>query len=134
MALLKAASRRGIWLPLVLDEPFERLDAGSTAALAAVLENFCRDGHQVVVLTAQRAAAEQLASHGAMVHDVLSLRGKRPTISSTPSPTPPTRETVVETRRAITKRRKATQPHKVRPARPSNGEPLNEARGKSDAA
>ena len=36
-----------------LDEPFERLDARGTAALVAVLDVFCRQGHQVFVFTRQ---------------------------------------------------------------------------------
>ena len=57
LALLAAASRQGVWLPLVLDEPFERLDARGTAALAAVLDDFGRQGHQVLVFTGRQAAA-----------------------------------------------------------------------------
>jgi hypothetical protein len=74
LSLLSAASRQGIWLPLVLDEPFERLDARSTASLAAVLDVFCRQGHQVIVFTCKQDAAERLASVGAAVHTIASLR------------------------------------------------------------
>ncbi|HVT29812.1 MAG TPA: ABC transporter ATP-binding protein, partial [Lacipirellulaceae bacterium] len=74
LALLSAASRHGVWLPLVLDEPFERLDARGTAALAAVLEGFSRRGHQVLVFTRQKEAAERLASVGADTHDIFGLR------------------------------------------------------------
>lgn len=74
MTLLSAASRQGVWLPLVLDEPFERLDSRGTAALVAVLDGFCRLGHQVLIFTRQREAAERLASVGAVVHDIVNLR------------------------------------------------------------
>ena len=74
LALLSAASRHGVWLPLVLDDPFERLDARATAALAAVLEGFSRQGHQVLVFTRRKEAAERLAAVGAEVHDMMSLR------------------------------------------------------------
>lgn len=70
LALLSAASRHGIHLPLVLDEPFERLDASGTAALAAVLADFCHQGHQVLVFTGQRLAAQQLISVGAKLHEL----------------------------------------------------------------
>jgi uncharacterized protein YhaN len=73
LALLEVASRQGVWLPLVLDEPFERLDARSTAALAAVLDDFGRQGHQVLVFTGGLTAA-RLASVGAAMHDLVALR------------------------------------------------------------
>jgi DNA repair exonuclease SbcCD ATPase subunit len=74
LALLSAAARQGVWLPLVLDDPFLRLDARATASIAAVLDAFCRQGHQVIVFTGQQAAAERLASLGAAVRDIASLR------------------------------------------------------------
>ncbi|HEX4413332.1 MAG TPA: hypothetical protein VH107_06860 [Lacipirellulaceae bacterium] len=72
--LLSAASRKGIWLPLVLDEPFERLDGRSTAALVAVLDVFCRQGHQVFVFTRKQDATDRLASVGAAVRNIAALR------------------------------------------------------------
>jgi DNA repair exonuclease SbcCD ATPase subunit len=74
LTLLSAASRKGVWLPLVLDEPFERLDARATAALVAVLDAFCRQGHQVFVFTRKQDATERLASVGAAVRSIASLR------------------------------------------------------------
>ncbi len=74
LALLTTASRHGIWLPLVLDDPFERLDARATTALAAVLEGFSRQGHQILVFTQQREAAERLAAVGAEMCDMINLR------------------------------------------------------------
>jgi hypothetical protein len=74
LALLTAASRHGVWLPLVLDDPFERLDARATAALAAVLEGFSRQGHQVLLFTQRKDAAERLAAVGAEMCDMLELR------------------------------------------------------------
>ena len=74
LALLTAASKHGVWLPLVLDDPFERLDARATAALAAVLEAFGRQGHQVVLFTQRTDAAERLAAVGAEMCNMLDLR------------------------------------------------------------
>jgi hypothetical protein len=74
LALLTTASRHGVWLPLVLDDPFERLDARATAALAAVLEGFGRQGHQVLLFTQRKDAAERLASVGAEISDIVDLR------------------------------------------------------------
>jgi hypothetical protein len=99
LASLRAASRQGIWLPLVLDEPFERLDARGAAALAAVLDAFCRQGHQVLVFTGQRAAAERLASYGGTAHDILSRRNANTTTNAQATGSEPTRRATVRKRR-----------------------------------
>ncbi len=83
LSLLSAASRKGVWLPLVLDEPFERLDARGTAALVAVLDVFCRHGHQVFVFTRKQDATERLSSVGAAVHRMASLRQWRGELEAT---------------------------------------------------
>ena len=74
LGLLSLAAERGVRLPLLLDDPTARLDARSTAALAAVLDDFCRRGHQVLLFTSQPAAVERLASIGVAVRDMESLR------------------------------------------------------------
>ena len=76
LALLTALGRYGARLPLVLDEPFARLDARAAAALVDVLDVFSRRGHQVLVLTAHREAAERLAALGATIHNMLALPGR----------------------------------------------------------
>jgi uncharacterized protein YhaN len=133
LALLQAASRHGIWLPLVLDEPFERLDARGAASLAGVLDRFCRLGHQVIVFTSQREAAERLASCGAVVHDILNLRGKQPRFA-TSSSTGPTANgpTMVVKRRPAKRRKSVERSAKVRSARPGGGE--KSSSDQSDAA
>ncbi|MCI0332023.1 MAG: hypothetical protein L0228_02205 [Planctomycetes bacterium] len=133
LALLQAASRQGIWLPLVLDEPFERLDARGAAALAAVLNDFCRHGHQVLVFTGQREATDRLASHGAAVHDILNLRGKRaPTSAAPPIETNSSAPSTVVKRRPAKRRKSADRTTPVRTARPLNGE--SSSTDQSDAA
>jgi DNA repair exonuclease SbcCD ATPase subunit len=94
LSLLSAASRKGVWLPLVLDEPFERLDARGTAALVAVLDVFCRQGHQVFVFTRKQDATERLASVGAAVHNIASLRRWGTEVSAPVTYIPP-RETAI---------------------------------------
>jgi DNA repair exonuclease SbcCD ATPase subunit len=133
LALLQAASRQGIWLPLVLDEPFERLQVRDVAALAAVLDSFCRLGHQVIVFTSQREAAECLSSNAATVHDILNLRGKRPPGFSTspPNASNPVSPTTLK-RRPAKRRKSVVRSTKARTAPPNGGEksPSNQ----SDAA
>jgi recombinational DNA repair ATPase RecF len=77
LALVSALARHGARLPLVLDEPFVRMDARSAAALVDVLHGFAARRQQVLVFTAEREAAERCASLGANVIDMPSLQGER---------------------------------------------------------
>jgi uncharacterized protein YhaN len=74
LALHAAAAQHGAWLPLVLDEPFIRLDGHGIASLAAVLDGFARQGHQILIFTGQQAATERLLSLGINVNDIAGLR------------------------------------------------------------
>jgi uncharacterized protein YhaN len=134
LALLSAARRQAIRLPLVLDEPFERLDARGAAALAVVLDDFSRQGHQVIVFTGQRAAAERLASVGAAVHDIINLR-RRPgenvpaTVVAEQQHVPP--HPTVAKKRKSKKRRAGTQRIEKPATRTLDGKSTGE---RSDAA
>ncbi len=74
LAMASAASRQGVNLPLVIDDPFVRLDTQAITALAAVLEHFSRQGHQIVVFTSRHDAAERLTALGCRVENLLNLR------------------------------------------------------------
>jgi Domain of unknown function (DUF4332) len=74
LSLVAACSRHGVRLPLVLDEPFLRLDHRATAALAAMLDDFGRRGHQVLLFTGTREAAARLASLGTVRHHMADLQ------------------------------------------------------------
>ena len=74
LALVGAFSRRGIQLPLVLDEPFLRQDAASSAAMAGVLAEFARSGQQVLVFTEDLDALHRFQTLHCRVFDVASLR------------------------------------------------------------
>jgi uncharacterized protein YhaN len=133
LALLQVASEHGIWLPLVLDEPFERLDARAAATLAGVLETFCKQGHQVMVFTANREAVERLTSAGATVHDVLHLRerGSAPKAAS-PKAASGNRP-AISTKRRPAKRRKSIE-RSQNDASPRNSGDNTPRADRSDAA
>ena len=76
LALVSALGRHGARLPLVLDEPFARLDARSSAAMVDVLHAFTARGQQVLVFTAEREAAERCGSLGAMCSTCSRLRSE----------------------------------------------------------
>ncbi len=77
LALVSACEGRGVRLPVVLDEPFLRLDGRDTAALAAVLADFARCGSQVLVFTSERAVANRFNALGMHVQDMHDLRTGR---------------------------------------------------------
>lgn len=51
LALVSSYARRGVTLPLVLDDVLVNFDMGRAKAAAAVLRDFARQGHQVLVFT-----------------------------------------------------------------------------------
>jgi len=79
LALVGSYAQRGIRLPLILDEPFLRQDSASAAAMAGVLEEFARAGHQLLVFTEDRDAQRRFSSLGTQIFDLESLRRKRVT-------------------------------------------------------
>ena len=73
LAMLTACGQRGIRLPLIMDDPFQRLDGRETTALTAVIDEFARRGQQLLLFTAQPSAVERFAALGAQLHDMASL-------------------------------------------------------------
>jgi uncharacterized protein YhaN len=51
LALVAAYGRRGIHLPMILDDVFVNFDAGRTRTACAVLRDFAKQGHQLLVFT-----------------------------------------------------------------------------------
>jgi uncharacterized protein YhaN len=51
LALVAAYARRGIHLPMILDDVFVNFDAGRTKTACAVLRDFAKQGHQLLVFT-----------------------------------------------------------------------------------
>ena len=51
LALVSAYARRGIHLPMILDDVFVNFDAGRTKTACAVLREFAKQGHQLMVFT-----------------------------------------------------------------------------------
>jgi len=51
LALVSAYARRGIHLPMILDDVFVNSDVGRTKTACAVLRDFAKEGHQLLVFT-----------------------------------------------------------------------------------
>lgn len=83
-ALISSLRRHGVRLPVVLDEPFARLDARTAAALVDVLDGLATRGHQVLVFTGRQEAARRFAEIGARVHEMAELQGVRPVTAAQP--------------------------------------------------
>ena len=62
LALVAAYARRGTRLPLVLNDAFGSIDTQGIAAAATVLCEFCRHGHQVLLLTRHLHVADRFRS------------------------------------------------------------------------
>lgn len=76
-ALVSAFRRQGVDLPLVIDEPFVRLDRRAIATRCETLFELGSHGQQALVFTARRDAAERFAELGATRHDMTQLREPR---------------------------------------------------------
>jgi energy-coupling factor transporter ATP-binding protein EcfA2 len=80
LALVGSLSHRGMHLPLILDEPFLRQDAVASAAMAGLLVEFSRAGHQVLVFTEDLDALQRFESLNSHVLDLARLRRQIPVI------------------------------------------------------
>ncbi|MGD9633005.1 MAG: hypothetical protein AB7G28_04320 [Pirellulales bacterium] len=83
-SLVSSLRRHGVRLPMVLDEPFARLDARTAAALVDLLDVLAARGHQVLVFTGRQEVAQRFEEIGANVHEMAQLQGVRPAASAKP--------------------------------------------------
>ena len=79
LSLVSSYAQRGVHLPLILDEPFLQQDAAETAAMAGVLDEFSRAGHQLLVFTEDREAKRRFATLSATLFDLEGIRRTNPT-------------------------------------------------------
>ena len=85
-SLVGSYAQRGILLPLILDEPFLRLDDAQAAAMAGVLDEFARAGHQLLLFTENREAQRRFSTLGTKLFDLEALRQEKPAYATNPSP------------------------------------------------
>jgi len=99
LALVSSYANRNINLPLILDEPFLRLDAAAAAVMAGVLEEFARAGHQLLVFTEDYRVRRSLESLSCRVFDLDKVRrsGDTPAPASSQTSTHPVGETLDDT-------------------------------------
>lgn len=73
LSLVTAQRNQGVQLPLVLDEPFARMNEHQAIATASVLDDFARAGNQVLVFTGRADAVERFRSAGQTVVEMRQL-------------------------------------------------------------
>jgi|GEM_PF-1361793 len=99
LSLASSYARRGIHLPLVLDEPFLQQNSAQAAVMAGVLDEFARAGHQLFVFTEDREAFQRCSTLNATLFNIEALRSTQPV--APPSPTthhPPLTTPTISTR------------------------------------
>jgi energy-coupling factor transporter ATP-binding protein EcfA2 len=62
LALVAAYARRGTRLPLILNDAFANIDNPGVATAAAVLRDYCQQGHQVLLFTRHQHVADRFRS------------------------------------------------------------------------
>lgn len=89
LSIIARYAEQGIELPLVLDEPFLRLDAAEAAIMAGVLEEFAAAGHQLLVFTGDREACRRFETLGVAVRRLGTPAPAAPASRPTKATSPP---------------------------------------------
>jgi uncharacterized protein YhaN len=99
LALVSAYARRGIHLPMILDDVFVNYDAGRTRTACSVLQAFARQGHQLLVFTCHEHVWRMFQDikvdcrripnrHGDVVEEVVEEPAPLPEPEAVPEPIP----------------------------------------------
>ncbi len=102
LALITSFARRGVQLPLVLDDVLVNFDVGRARAAALVLRDFAKEGHQILIFTCHehisklfkniKAEVRQLPDNGrpqdTIAPDPMLKRPRRPRPESPAEPEP----------------------------------------------
>ncbi len=98
LALLSAYARRGVHVPLVLDDVLVNFDVGRAKAAAVLLRDFARHGHQILVFTCHehiaklfkqiKAEVRQLPDNANPQGDIETDPAAKPVRRSRPEPVP----------------------------------------------
>jgi uncharacterized protein YhaN len=107
LALVAAYGRRGIRLPMILDDVFVNFDAVRTRTACAVVRDFARQGHQVLLFTCHehvwrmfqelKVDARRLPNRFGVVEETIEFQRPEPEPESVLAIAPPEAEIVVPT-------------------------------------
>jgi uncharacterized protein YhaN len=110
MALAACYARRGAVLPMVLDDVLVNFDADRAAAAAAVLCDFARAGHQLIVFTCHEHISKIFAALGVPISCLPTIQhGQRATISFKMPDELPEQEIKPSRRRSASRRKAAAK-------------------------
>ena len=82
LALVAAYARRGTRLPLILNDAFANIDNPGVATAAAVLRDYCQQGHQVLLFTRHQHVADRFRSLDVPVRQLPAF--DRPQVAAAP--------------------------------------------------
>jgi hypothetical protein len=99
LALVSAYGRRGIHLPMILDDVFVNFDAGRTRTACSVLRDFAKQGHQLLVFTCHEHVWQMFKEikvdcrripnrHGKLDEEVQETAQPEPAPTPAPEPVP----------------------------------------------
>ncbi len=100
LALVSAYARRGIHLPMILDDVFVNFDAGRTRTACAVLRDFAKQGHQLLVFTCHEHVWNMFKELKADTRRIPSRFGEVDEPADEPQPEPVVDEVAVEAEEA----------------------------------
>jgi len=88
LALVAAYGRRGIHLPMILDDVFVNYDAGRTRTACAVLRQFAKQGHQLLVFTCHEHVWQMFKDIGVDCRRIPNRHGNMEEHFDEPQPEP----------------------------------------------
>ncbi|MFO0789770.1 MAG: AAA family ATPase [Pirellulales bacterium] len=88
LALVAAYARRGIHLPMILDDVFVNYDAGRTRTACAVLRDFAKQGHQLMVFTCHEHVWQMFKDISVDCRRIPNRHGEEEELLDAPQPEP----------------------------------------------
>jgi hypothetical protein len=96
LALVSAYSRRGIHLPMILDDVFVNFDAGRTKTACAVLRDFAKQGHQLLVFTCHEHVWRMFGELKVDIRRIPNRHGEVEEVVEEPQPEPMPQPVAIE--------------------------------------
>ncbi len=88
LALVAAYARRGIHLPMILDDVFVNYDAGRTRTACSVLRDFAKQGHQLLVFTCHEHVWRMFQDINVETRRIPNRHGEAEELPEEPQPEP----------------------------------------------
>lgn len=87
LAAVESLNRHGISVPMLLDDVWVELDSARAKATFELLNNFCRQGIQIIAVTSDRSVVSRALGFGIKLHELPELgRSSRQCVASRDQP------------------------------------------------